>query len=376
MPVYKDKKRGTWYVSIRYKNWAEQPERKVKRGFKLERDAKKWEREFMAQQAGTCDMPLHSLTELYFDDMQCKVETGEMSQNTIDRKRNNFDVHILPYFGETPVNQITPAAVKRWHNTLIKTRKKNGKPYAPTYLHSLHSQLSAVLNYAVTFYNLDKNPCKASGSMGKKKAPKFKFWTLDEFNKVIVQVTEPVYHLAFMILYWGGLREGECLNLRPASLKGEDLDIRKTYHRRNGEDAAGKTKSPNSVRRVSMPDFVIKEWKDYTSKLYGLEENDRVFYFGKGILGRHLDKAAEAAGVKRIRLHDLRHSHVALLVELGYRVEEIAERIGDSVAVVTETYVHLYPGKQKKIAAELSKHRDGFNTRVNNIKKDASADQQ
>lgn len=118
-----------------------------------------------------------------------------------------------------------------------------------------------------------------------------------------------------------------------------------------------------------MPDFVIKEWKDYTSKLYGLEKNDRVFYFGKGILGRHLDRAAEAAGVKRIRLHDLRHSHVALLVELGYRVEEIAERIGDSVAVVTEIYVHLYPGKQKKIAAELSKHRDGFNSMVQDIKK-------
>lgn len=78
----------------------------------------------------------------------------------------------------------------------------------------------------------------------------------------------------------------------------------------------------------------------------------------------------------RIRLHDLRHSHVALLVELGYRVEEIAERIGDSVQVVTETYLHLYPGKQKKIAAELSKHRDGFNTRVLNIKKDATANQQ
>ena len=62
-----------------------------------------------------------------------------------------------------------------------------------------------------------------------------------------------------------------------------------------------------------------------------------------------------AAGLERIRIHDLRHSHAALLVELGYSMPAIAERLGDTVEVVMETYVHLYPNKLTEMAADLDK---------------------
>lgn len=360
MPVYKDEERGTWFVSIRYKNWAGKADRKVKRGFARERDAKKWERDFLSQQAATCDMTLGALWELYMEDL-----SGRIREGTIDTKTSVYDTHIAPYWAEMPVNEITSAGIRRWQGTLLKKRDpKTKKTYSKTYLRSIHSQMSAILNYAVSFYNLNSNPCKAAGAMGEKKRDKeaMRFWTVDQFNKVIAEVTDPAKHLAFMTLFWLGIREGECLALYPSDLKWDNhFTITKTYHRRHGEDSIGPPKTKNSVRKLSAPDFLVEEYRNYTQRLYGLGKNDRVFYFTKSALGKELDRASAAVGIRKIRIHDLRHSHAALLIELGYEIPMLAERLGDTIQVVSDTYAHLYPNKQAKVGEELSKHKDGIN---------------
>ena len=119
------------------------------------------------------------------------------------------------------MNTITPADVRKWQNTLVSARKPDGDPYKPTYLRSIHSRFSALMNYAVNFYHLPANPCRASGSIGAKKRKEFSFWTLDQFNQAIAYVDAPAKHLALMILFWLGLREGECLALTAADL-GDD----------------------------------------------------------------------------------------------------------------------------------------------------------
>lgn len=138
------------------------------------------------------------------------------------------------------------------------------------------------------------------------------------------------------------------------------FSITKTYHRRHGEDIIGPPKTKNSVRLLSAPDFLVKEFRDYTSSLYGLERNDRVFYFTKSALSKELERAAKAAGIPKIRVHDLRHSHAALMIELGYDIPMLAERLGDTIRVVSDTYAHLYPNRQAKVGSELSKHKDGI----------------
>jgi integrase len=70
-----------------------------------------------------------------------------------------------------------------------------------------------------------------------------------------------------------------------------------------------------------------------------------------------MDRGAKAAGVKRIRIHDIRHSHVAHLIELGFSPVEIAERMGHEGISVTYTYSHLYPSKQKTMADKLNQDR-------------------
>jgi integrase len=188
------------------------------------------------------------------------------------------------------------------------------------------------------------------------------FWTLDEFNKAIAYEDKPAFHLCFMILFWCGLRKGECLALTPQKIfhDTKSLNVTETFHRVDGEDIFGPPKTDNGIRTVHMPDFVYNELTRYIESIYGIKENEKIFFFAGSAMNKELDYLAETAGVKRIRVHDLRHSHVSLLIKLGYRTHEIADRIGDTPEVVDRTYAHLYPSTSLDIARELDKHKNGI----------------
>ena len=358
MPVYKDEERNTWYASFYYTNWKGEYKKKKKRGFKLEREAKAFEREFLLKESGNPNMTFETLVDLYYED-----STHRVRRSTKNTKRSMIDTHVLPVFKLKVVSEITNADIRRWQNLMLKKKNpRNGQPYKPTYLRSINSQLSTILNFAVEFYNLQKNPCSRVKSIGKKRADEMKFWTLDQFNEVIACEKLPAYHVAFMTLYWTGMRVGELLALCPKKLFDDtkSLNITETYKREEGEDVFDDPKTENSIRTVSMPDFLYHELKQYMDALYGLKSDDRIFYFTKSALNKELDRIAEKAGVERIRVHDMRHSHVALLIELGYRTHAIAKRIGDTPEEVNRTYAHLYPNKSQDIARELNRHKDGI----------------
>lgn len=363
MPAYKDEKRNTWFASFDYIDWQGNRRRKKKRGFKLKREAEDFEREFLRTNAGSPDMTFGSLLKLYYEDCE-----GRIRNSTIETKKNMIETHILPCFEKRVISEIDKADVRRWQNAMLKKiNPRTGKAYAPTYLRGINNQLSAVLNFAVEYYKLPQNPCSRVKPIGKKHADEMRFWTLDQFNNVIAYEDKPAFHIAFMMLYWGGMREGELLALTPRKISDDTrtLNIKETYKRENGKDVFDDTKSPNSVRRVALPRFVFDELKKYTSMLYGLEQDDRIFYFTRSALNKELDRIIQLAGIEKdsdedIRVHDLRHSHVALLIELGYRTHAIAARIGDTPAEVDRTYAHLYPNKEQYIAIELERHQHGI----------------
>ena len=353
MPAYYDKERKYWSVQFRYTDWTGARKKKHKRGFKLKREAEEWEREFLLRNAGNPDMTFESLVERYYADMKNHIRAS-----TLETKKSAIDTHILPYFKNKSVSEITNADVRQWQNTMLQKKQKNGDPYKPTYLRTLNSQLSAIFNFAVQYFKLPLNPCSQVKAMGKKQADEMNFWTLDEFNKALQYANGPAYRLAFLTLYWTGIREGELLAM--TIHQGKALRVTQTLKRENGEMVLGDPKTENSVRIVTLPDFLYDEIQAYTGALYGLEDDDPIFYMSKHGLLAEIKRMADAAGLQRIRVHDLRHSHVALLIELGYRTHAIAQRIGDTPAEVDRTYAHLYPNKAHHIALELNKHRDGI----------------
>ena len=352
---YKTKDGKTkWYAYLRYTDWTGKRRAKKKEGFDRKKDAQEFEREFLLKQERRCEMSFASLVQLYQEDHRVRGTT----RGTQDSIINTW---LLPFFGKLQVDKISAVTVRKWQNEMMSAiNPHNGQKYAPSYLRTVNSRLSAIFNYAVMYYGLQQNPCLPAGFMGKKRGGKMKFWTTTEFETVMEQVSKWGYRVAFELMYWLGLRVGECLALTPADiLPSRAARINKTHHRVGGEDTAGPPKTENSVRDVSMPPFLYDEVQQYISALYEIEPGDRIFYFTHGTLNKELDRAAAAAGIQRIRIHDLRHSHAALLVELGYTIVAVAERLGDTVEVAMSTYSHLYPDKMDIMAADLERWKKG-----------------
>ena len=228
-----------------------------------------------------------------------------------------------------------------------------------TFVKTVNNQLSAIMNYAVSHYRLPVNPCKAAGSMGKSKADEMNIWTQAEYEKFSNAINKSSMKLAFDILFYTGMRSGELLALTPADiLSSKRIDINKNYAKIKGEELFLEPKTPKAKRCISIPDFLYNDIQEYISKLYGIGNGDRIFYFQKTALEKEMKRVSERVGLKPIRVHDLRHSHASMLIELGFTPLEIAERLGhESIKTTLDTYSHLYPDKDQKLADRLNQFR-------------------
>lgn len=352
MRAEKDKKTGKWLIQYRYTDWQGKRRKSTKRGFATKREVEEWLRNFLITQNADFDMKFEEFWKMYCADMETRLR-----EHTMRTKKYIVELKILPYFGKKRVNDITAADIRQWQNELIK------KGYSPTYLKTINNQLSAIFNYAVRYYDLKSNPCAKAGSMGKSKAEEMDFWTGEEFKKFVDSVmNKRLSYMAFMTLYWTGMRLGELLALTPkdVDLEKRTISITKFYQRLGRKDVITPPKTPKSKRVITIPEFLTADIKDYMDNLYDLQEDDRLFPITKYYLEHEMQRGIKESGVKRIRLHDLRHSHASLLIELGFSPLEIANRLGhEKVETTLNTYAHLYPNKQTKLADRLdSEYRE------------------
>ena len=356
MAIYKEDKTNTWRVIYRYTDWTGERKQSQKRGFKTKREAQIWEREQLNKATADLDMTFDSFVEQYTADMQTRIK-----ENTWATKEHIIRTKIIPYFGKQKMSSITAQQIITWQNELMNYKDENGKSLSPVYLKTINNQLSAIFNHAVKYYNLRENPCKKAGSMGKKKNREMLFWTKEEYLKFAeVMMDKPLSFYAFEMLYWCGIREGELLALTPADFDFEKctVSITKSYQRLNGQDLITTPKTEKSNRVIKMPQFLADEMQDYLKQLYGIESNARMFTVTKSYLHREMDRGAKEAGVKRIRIHDIRHSAVSLLIDMGFSATAIADRVGHESIDITYNYAHLFPSKQTEMAEKLNMERE------------------
>lgn len=346
MKAEKDPKTGKWLIQYRFTDWQGKRRKSTKRGFATKREAEEWLRTFLVTQKADFDMKFEEFLKMYYADMETRLR-----EHTMRTKKYIIDLKILPYFGQKRVNDITAADIRRWQNELIK------KGYSPTYLKTINNQLSAIFNYAVKYYDLKGNPCTKAGSIGKSRAEEMSFWTIDEFRQFVDCIMDKRQsYMCFMILYWTGMRLGELLALTSADidLDKHTISITKSYQRLGKKDVVTPPKTPKSKRLITIPEFLVADIKDYMDSLYEVQEDERLFPVTKYFLEHEMQRGIKASGVKRIRIHDLRHSHASMLVELGFSPLEIADRLGhEKIETTLNTYSHLYPNKQVKIADRL-----------------------
>lgn len=158
-------------------------------------------------------------------------------------------------------------------------------------------------------------------------------------------------HIFFSLI----LTKAELLALTAADFNfdRETVTINKSYQRLRGEDVITSPKTKKSNRTIKMPKFLGEEMQEYIGMLYGLKKKDRIFTVTKSYLHHEMDRGAKAAGVKRIRIHDLRHSHISLLIDMGFSAVAIADRVGHESIEITYRYAHLFPSKQAEMADRL-----------------------
>ena len=265
-----------------------------------------------------------NFVEIYLESMEHRIK-----ENALMTKQNIFYHHIVPYLGEMKLDEITPKDIIHWQDQVMKDNN-----YKQTYLKTIHNQLSALFNYAVRFYGLKNNPARLAGNMGIEEVGEMKFWTKEEyltFSRAMMNKEES-YH-AFEILYWCGIRLGELLALTAEDFDFEKktLRINKSYQRIKGKDVITTPKTRKSNRVLTLSDFLAEEMQDYISRLPYLKVDDRIFTITKSGLHHEMDRGCRETGVKRIRVHDLRHSHVSMLIEMGFSAVDIVNRVGHEV---------------------------------------------
>ena len=218
--------------------------------------------------------------------------------------------------------------------------------------------MSAIFNFAVKYYKLPSNPAAACGSMGKKKAEGMQFWTKEEFDQFIPHVSDkPMSKVIFYLFFYSGIREGEllALTLNDFDFDKNTVSITKNYARVNNQDIIQTPKTPKSKRTITLPVEIMEMVKEYSDMLYDYKPTDRLFPTQKSFLTREMVRGCKLSGVKKIRIHDLRHSHASLLIELGFAPLLISERLGhENVETTLNTYSHLYPNKHGEVAEILS----------------------
>ena len=342
----------SWVIMFRYTNWQGKRKQVKKAGFPTKRKALAYKREFLEREAGSPGMTFGSLWEIYKKDLRHRVKESSM-QTVVP----NVERRVLPYFKDMPINQITPAIVRRWENELHETTE-----LADSFIKYLHGQLSSVLSFACKYYSLPNNPAKIAGSTIKATPKKhdIQFWTLEQFRQFdkAAEGDEP-YRTLFRLLFWSGLRVGEAfaLTIQDVDLQAGSISVSKTYHRYNGQDSITPPKTSHSVRTVSIPPQLCQILHDLVQSLPNPTPDTRLFEVlpFSYTLTRHFLRITKKAGLPSITIHDLRHSHASMLIQKNVPPIVIRDRLGHkSIQTTLDIYSHLYPVKGQEVADILA----------------------
>ena len=184
-----------------------------------------------------------------------------------------------------------------------------------------------------------------------------KYWTVDEFNQFFKALDREIDKEAFFILlFYSGIRIGEAcaLTYGDFDFTNNTVTINKNYVVAKGKAYIYDTKTQKSNRTIKLPRNVMNKIREYSFHLYGRNANTRLFDRSEVTYRGWLKRYSEKAKIKKIRIHDFRHSHASLLINIGVPVKQISERLGhDDVTITLSTYAHMYKEKEDELMQKL-----------------------
>lgn len=370
MPVYqytiKTQKAPLWRVATTYVDpFTKQSKQLSKRGFTTRREAKEFETAFMSNlsKGVAAVSPRARFTDVY--EAYCHhIKGKELSPDTIETKDSIIKHYILPYFSSLSMDEITEHVCMEWKAHMLKQKSKSGRPFSDTYLRTIQNQLNAILNYAVKRGYISVSPMLDVKKLGSKRAPEKQTWTVEEFMRFGKEAMDrPATYYLFQLYFWCGLRRGEGLGLYVSDVHFKQHPNDQSYicisKSKNSKNVVGKTKTPKSNRILVLPDFLADELREYIDSLYDPRPNDLLFNVSTHAVYRDFYTAQNAAGLKKIRVHDLRHSYTSMLINSQlFSTTDISSSLGhSSVAITQSTYSHMLEPTKALVAAALDNIR-------------------
>lgn len=373
MPIYKmnGKKDGLqkYRVRINYIDKAGKP-RQLDRVAYGAQAAKELERQLMSNSEETTIAKI-SLNDLYKEYLCSKK--GEVRETTLDKKKQMIGKFVLPSLGNTKVDKLSASVLQKWKNELSEAKNKKGSLYSLTYKNNIYKAFSALLNYAVKMEYIKENPLHNVGSfrdVNITQKKKMDYYTADEFKRYISaakawaksderkgKIIGWSFYTFFMIAFYTGMRKGEINALTWNDINNDIIHIQRSIAQKlKGGDRETAPKNASSVRDLQIPIPLKTALEDHHNRckvIEGFTDEWRVCGGIRCLRDTTIDKRnrayADAAGLKRIRIHDFRHSHASVLINEGINIMEIARRLGHSdVEVTWNTYAHLYPREEDR----------------------------
>lgn len=353
MAIYKDCKRNTWFFRVYvFENGVKK--QKCRSGFETKSRAREEERAFLNYYYSLNERKnFHNIKfgELYEE--YSKNKSQNLKPQSYRALSSRFKNYILPFFKDYYICDIDNKVYINWKQMILDHN------FSYKYNSSLHGCMVNILNYAIDFYDLDKNIASKVGNFSRKDYfPKVDYWSLEEFQKFISVVNDNVYRTLFHVLYFTGLRLGECLALNWNDFKNDYLIINKTLAKGkiNGNYVITSPKTFSSRREIKL-DFMtidlLNQLKEFYMNFVGFS-NDWFIFGGlcalsQTTIGRKKNEFCNLSNVKKIRIHDFRHSHATFLLSHGIPITVISKRLGHKdVSMTLNVYSHFIPKDEDK----------------------------
>lgn len=361
--VIKDTKGNSWYYRCYFTDRYGNRKQTKSRLYPTKGIASDEEHEFLRSIKTTDTIDLN-INFKYVCDEWLNFKRNKIKITTYYGVEKTTKKYIYKYFYNFKLHDIKIHNLQEWKNTLIKSNLSISRT------NLIISYLKEILTYSNVYYDFDTKIANylvkiRDDSPIKNDSLKDNYWTYEEYNRFITNVDDNYYSLIFKFLYYTGVRLGElrALNWNDIDFTKKTLSITKSMSKDSFQKGSiiVSPKTKNSIRTLDLSNNLINEllaYKEEQQKIYGFNNNWYVFggfqYLGITTLRNKLNQYIKIANVKKITIHGFRHSHVSLLIDIGCDFKDVAERIGDTIKMVQETYYHMFPERKKIIIERLN----------------------
>lgn len=370
----KKAKNGTWTIDISdgFHPVTKKRIRIIRKGFKTKKEALDVEQHIRVVELREKRFDFLVTIDMLFNILEEEYLQNNRKISYISTQKNNYERHIKPYFKDTNLNKLSYEHIFEFREHLkTKSKKQNSNAtLSPNTVNKIMILLKKIFDTGVRKSLIDKNPVNNLRKLPISK-PTISFWSVEEFKEFRKLITndEISYDLFFTIAFFTGMRMGEilALNWYDVNLITSTIHVTKTAYFINNVNHINSTKTRAGTRLITINKKLTEMLTDWKEK-----QKDLLKEFTKdteslqiiqstpiAITKNMVDKKFKQIlsrnnNLKKIRIHDLRHSHASLLINQGEDYLVVKERLGHaSITTTIDTYSHLYPSKQKNLANKL-----------------------